>query len=132
MKRMNAFACRLPFAAAALLAGTASAFAEGSQGFGAVADTVRTGTLGPLGDLLGAGGLILGIGSLIMMGLTFYKMKQGGHHGDPSASPARAATFAVAGALLLALPATMGTGVATRFGDGASTASIDGSLRSVE
>ena len=117
----------------ALMASSTAAFAQasGSGGFGQVADTVRTGFLGPVGDFLGAAGLILGIGSIIMAGVTIYKMRSG-HHADPNASPARVGTFVLAGALLLALPATMGTGVQTLFGSTANTASIDGQLRSVQ
>ena len=122
---------KLALSSLAFLASTSLAQAQSNSGFGGVADTVRTGFLGPLGDFLGAGGLILGIISIIMAGFTIYKMKQG-HHADPTATPGRVATFLIAGALLLALPATMGTGVDTLFGDGASTAAIDGSLRSVE
>ena len=116
----------------AMMASSTAAFAQASSGgFGKVADTVRTGFLGPVGDFLGAAGLILGIGSIIMAGVTIYKMRSG-HHADPNASPARVGTFVLAGALLLALPATMGTGVQTLFGSTANTASIDGQLRSVE
>ena len=113
------------------LAATSTAAMAQDGGFGEVANTVREGFLGPLGDFLGAAGLILGIGSIIMAGMTIYKMRSG-HHADPNASPARVGTFLLAGALLLALPATMGTGVATLFGGTDNTASIDGSLRSVE
>ena len=116
----------------ALAATSTAAMAQSSNGgFGEVANTVREGFLGPLGDFLGAAGLILGIGSIIMAGMTIYKMRSG-HHADPNASPARVGTFLLAGALLLALPATMGTGVATLFGGTDNTASIDGSLRAVE
>ena len=115
-----------------LVASSTAAFAQASGGgFGEVADTVRTGFLGPMGDFLGAAGLVLGIISILMAGVTIYKMRSG-HHADPSATPARVGTFVLAGALLLALPATMGTGVQTLFGSSANTASIDGTLRSVE
>lgn len=118
------------FASALALGGMATmAHAASDTGFGGVADTVRTGLLGPIGDLLGAAGLILGIGSLVMAGVTIFRMKS--HHGDPNATPATVGRYMIAGILLLALPATMGTGVATLFGSGADTASIDGTLQSV-
>ncbi len=84
---------------------------------------------GDIADLIGAVAFILGI-CLGIAGLL--KLRQHSiNPNDPSARLSTAFTLILVGAALVAIPTTLGVGVGSLFGSGASQLSVDGSLRSI-
>ena len=84
---------------------------------------------GDVADLIGAAAFILGIALAIAGLLKFRQHSQ--NPNDPSARLSTAFTLIFVGAALVAIPTTLGVGVGSLFGSGATNVSVDGSLRSI-
>ena len=84
---------------------------------------------GDVADLIGAAAFILGICLGIAGLLKFRQYSQSPN--DPSARLSTAFTLVFVGAALVAIPATLGVGVDSLFGSGATQLSVDGSLRNI-
>ncbi|OYR17607.1 hypothetical protein [Brucella thiophenivorans] len=104
-----------------------AAYAQG--GIGDVAKSLQTDSLGPMADLLGAlafmGGVVVAIIGLWML----FQHQKNPH--NPNSSVGRAITAFIVAAGLIGIPSYLGVGVATFFGSGAETSSVDGTLRSI-
>ena len=85
--------------------------------------------VGDIADLVGAAAFLLGICLAIMGLLKFRQHSQ--NPNDPSARLSSAFTLVFVGAALVAVPTTLGVGVVSLFGSGATNVSVDGSLRSI-
>lgn len=107
--------------AGALLASVGSALAQ--QNFGGVADTV-TEQFSNFGALLGGAASLLGLGFCL---LSIAKFKgYSANPQDPNNKLTTAVGMLAAGVSLIALPAFMGVGVTSLFGDGAATGNLGG------
>lgn len=84
---------------------------------------------GNIGDLIGAAAFLLGIALGIIGLLKFRQHAQ--NPNDPSARLSAAFTLVFVGAALVAIPTTLGVGVNSLFGTGATNVTVDGSLRSI-
>ena len=84
---------------------------------------------GNIGDLIGAAAFLLGIALGIIGLLKFRQHAQ--NPNDPSARLSAAFTLLFVGAALVAIPTTLGVGVNSLFGTGATNVTVDGSLRSI-
>ena len=84
---------------------------------------------GNIADLIGAAAFILGI-ALAVAGLLKFR-QHSLNPNDPSARLSTAFTLVFVGAALVAIPTTLGVGVGSLFGTGATNVSVDGSLRSI-
>ena len=84
---------------------------------------------GDIADLIGAAAFILGICLGIAGLLKFRQYSQ--NPNDPSARLSTAFTLVFVGAALVAIPTTLGVGVDSLFGSGATQLSVDGSLRNI-
>ncbi len=84
---------------------------------------------GNVADLIGAAAFILGIVLAVAGLLKFRQHSQ--NPNDPSARLSTAFTLVFVGAALVAIPTTLGVGVGSLFGTGATSVSVDGSLRSI-
>jgi Na+/proline symporter len=110
------------------LGSTSVALAQESS-LGEVLTNVRTDTLGPAGDFIGAGAFILGVIFGVMAIIKLVQNHRNPH--DPASRPTQAIVLGVAAAAMIAIPTFLGMGVTTLFGTGAETTSIDGQLRSL-
>ncbi|MCY4591383.1 MAG: hypothetical protein OXE86_12650 [Alphaproteobacteria bacterium] len=110
-------------AGACLLAGISAGLAQ-SKNVGEVADSLTKQT-GEIGDLLGAAAFVIGIGFIMFGLLKMYAYSK--NPNDPSAKVSTAAVLLLAGAAMVAIPTTTGVGIGTLFGEGAKTATADGS-----
>lgn len=107
---------------AALLSSAGHALAQNSN-FGGVADTV-TGQFSNFGALLGGAASLLGLGFCL---LSVAKFKgYSANPQDPNNKLTTAVGLLAAGVALIALPAFMGVGVNSLFGEGASTGDLSG------
>ena len=98
---------------------------------GDIGDVARgvQGQLGFLADLLGGVAFFLGV-ALAVAGVM--KLKQNAQNpNDPSAKLSTGLVYIAAGAAMVAIPTTLGVGVASFFGDGANLADVDGTLRTL-
>ena len=84
---------------------------------------------GDIADLIGAAAFLLGICIGIVGLMKFRQHSQ--NPNDPSARLSTAFTLVFVGAALVAIPTTLGVGVGSLFGSGATNVSVDGSLRSI-
>ena len=84
---------------------------------------------GDIADLIGAAAFLLGICIAIVGLLKFRQHSQ--NPNDPSARLSTAFTLVFVGAALVAVPTTLGVGIGSLFGTGATNVSIDGSLRNI-
>ena len=84
---------------------------------------------GSIADLVGAAAFLLGIFLGIAGLLKFRQHAQ--NPNDPSARLSTAFTLVFVGAALVAIPTTLGVGIGSLFGGGATNVSVDGSLRSI-
>lgn len=84
---------------------------------------------GDVADLIGAAAFLLGICIGIVGLMKFRQHSQ--NPNDPSARLSTAFTLVFVGAALVAIPTTLGVGVGSLFGSGATNVSVDGSLRSI-
>ncbi|MDE0305466.1 MAG: hypothetical protein OXI87_11400 [Albidovulum sp.] len=84
---------------------------------------------GSIADLVGATAFILGIFLGIAGLLKFRQHAQ--NPNDPSARLSTAFTLVFVGAALVAIPTTLGVGIGSLFGGGATNVSVDGSLRTI-
>lgn len=127
MKKTALRTARLPLALSAVFFGASAAFAQ--EGLGDVFTTIRTDTLGPAGDIIGAISFLAGVIAAILGIWKLIQHRQNPH--DPGAKPSQAIIFGIAAALLVAVPSFLGVGVTTIFGSGADTSSVEGQLRSI-
>jgi len=104
-----------------------TAFAQVSN-IGDVAAGLQS-QVGNLADLLGAASFLLGIG-LGVAGLLKFRQHALNPH-DSSARLSTAITFVFVGAALVAIPTTLGVGIGSLFGGGATNVTVDGALRSI-
>ena len=84
---------------------------------------------GSIADLVGAAAFLLGIFLGIAGLLKFRQHAQ--NPNDPSARLSTAFTLVFVGAALVAVPTTLGVGIGSLFGGGATNVSVDGTLRSI-
>ena len=112
-------------AAAAVLAATAQAQVTD---IGDVAAGLQS-QAGDIADLIGAVAFILGICLGVAGLLKFRQHSQ--NPNDPSARLSTAFTLVFVGAALVAIPTTLGVGIGSLFGSGATQLSVDGSLRNI-
>ena len=117
----------LPVAGAATLLLSKGAEAQVSN-IGDVASGLQS-QAGNIGDLIGAAAFLLGIALGIIGLLKFRQHAQ--NPNDPSARLSAAFTLVFVGAALVAIPTTLGVGVNSLFGTGATNVTVDGSLRSI-
>ena len=95
---------------------------------GDMASSLQT-QAGDIADLIGAAAFLLGICIGIVGLMKFRQHSQ--NPNDPSARLSTAFTLVFVGAALVAIPTTLGVGVGSLFGSGATNVSVDGSLRSI-
>ncbi len=114
--------------AAAVIA-TAPVFAQSQGGLGDMATSLRTDSVGPVADLIGSLAFVAGIISAIFGLWTLFQHRRNPH--DPNSGVSKAIMSFIVAAGLVGIPAYLGVGVATFFGSGAETTSVDGSLRSI-
>lgn len=108
-----------------------AAFAQQSQGgIGEIATNLRRDSIGPIADLFGALAFLCGVLAAIFGLWTLFQNRRNPH--DPHNSVGRAIMSFVVAAGLIGIPSYLGVGVATFFGSGAETASVDGTLRSIK
>ncbi|KAA9368335.1 hypothetical protein [Ochrobactrum quorumnocens] len=108
-----------------------AAFAQQSQGgIGEIATNLRRDSIGPIADLIGALAFLCGVLAAIFGLWTLFQNRRNPH--DPHNSVGRAIMSFVVAAGLIGIPSYLGVGVATFFGSGAETASVDGTLRSIK
>lgn len=108
-----------------------AAFAQQSQGgIGEIATNLRRDLIGPIADLIGALAFLCGVLAAIFGLWTLFQNRRNPH--DPHNSVGRAIMSFVVAAGLIGIPSYLGVGVATFFGSGAETASVDGTLRSIK
>ncbi len=84
---------------------------------------------GDIADLIGAAAFLLGICIGIVGLLKFRQHSQ--NPNDPSARLSTAFTMVFVGAALVAIPTTLGVGIGSLFGSGATNVTVDGSLRRI-
>ena len=84
---------------------------------------------GDIADLIGAAAFIMGICLGIVGLLKFRQYSQ--NPNDQSARLSTAFTLVFVGAALVAIPTTLGVGIGSLFGSGATQLSVDGSLRNI-
>lgn len=84
---------------------------------------------GSIADLIGAAAFLLGIVLGIIGLLKFRQHAQ--NPNDPSAKLSSAFTLVFVGAALIAIPTTLGVGVSSLFGSGATNVTVDGTLRNI-
>ena len=84
---------------------------------------------GDIADLIGAAAFLLGICIGIVGLMKFRQHSQ--NPNDPSARLSTAFTLVFVGAALVAVPTTLGVGIGSLFGTGATNVSVDGSLRNI-
>ena len=84
---------------------------------------------GDIADLIGAAAFLLGI-CIAMIGLLKFR-QHSQNPNDPSARLSTAFTLVFVGAALVAVPTTLGVGIGSLFGTGATNVSVDGSLRNI-
>lgn len=115
----------------AVLIGAQVASAQQSQGgIGEIATNLRRDSIGPIADLIGALAFLCGVLAAIFGLWTLFQNRRNPH--DPQNSVSRAIMSFVVAAGLIGIPSYLGVGVATFFGSGAETASVDGTLRSIK
>ncbi len=85
--------------------------------------------VGDIADLIGAAAFLLGIG-IALLGLLKFR-QHAVNPNDPSARLSTAFTLVFVGAAMVAIPTTLGVGIGSLFGNGASNVSVDGSLRNI-
>ena len=85
--------------------------------------------VGDIASLIGAIAFLLGIVLAIVGLLKFRQHAQ--NPNDPSARLSTAFILVFVGAAMVAIPTTLGVGVTSLFGSGATNLSVDGSLRSI-
>ncbi len=126
----NAQSAKFSFVVFALI-WPVSAFAQQSQGgIGEIATNLRRDSIGPIADLIGALAFLCGVLAAIFGLWTLFQNRRNPH--DPHNSVGRAIMSFVVAAGLIGIPSYLGVGVATFFGSGAETASVDGTLRSIK
>lgn len=125
MEKFTRGAARLSamIVATALFATTAAA-----QNVGDIADSLgdQTGSVADFASILA---FVLGVGMAIAGFLKFRQNAQ--NPNDPSAKVSTAFILLFVGAGLVAIPAALGTGIATVFGDSAQQTDADTGFRSV-
>ncbi|MCY4008112.1 MAG: hypothetical protein OXE84_15010 [Rhodobacteraceae bacterium] len=84
---------------------------------------------GDIADLIGAAAFLLGICIGIVGLMKFRQHSQ--NPNDPSARLSTAFTLVFVGAALVAVPTTLGVGIGSLFGTGATNVSVDGTLRNI-
>ncbi|GLU29916.1 MULTISPECIES: hypothetical protein [Brucella/Ochrobactrum group] len=119
---------------AILLASTATiasapAVAASSGGVGDMASNLRTEAVGPIADLIGSLAFVFGVIAGIIGLWMLFQHRRNPHDPNNSVGKAIMSFFVAAG--LIGIPSYLGVGVATFFGSGATTTSVDGSLRSI-
>ena len=110
-------------AGAGLAAATPAAANSPNRTLGAIAADFG-GQLGQIASMISILAFVLGVCVAIAGLLKFRQHAQ--NPGDPSAKPTTALMLILAGAALVAIPATLGSGVATIFGNGAETTTSQG------
>lgn len=93
------------------------------EDFGGVADRV-TGQMGQFGELVGGASTLLGIGFAALAIVKFKAYSNNPH--DPNNKITTAVGMTAAAAALIALPAFMGVGIASFFGDSADLGTLSG------
>ena len=105
-----------------------SATAAVAQDLGEIADSLATQT-GDIADLVSIIAFVLGVGMAIA---GFLKFKQNAQNpNDPSAKISTAFILIFVGAGLVAIPAALGSGIATIFNDGAQQTDANTGFREV-
>lgn len=105
-----------------------SSTAAMAQNVGEIADSLADQT-GNIADLVSIVAFVLGVGMAIA---GFLKFKQNAQNpNDPSAKVSTAFILIFVGAGLVAIPAALGTGIATFFGDGAQETDANTGFRSL-
>lgn len=118
------------FARYGLIAGglSLSAGAALAQNVGEIADSLATQT-GNVADLISIVAFVLGVGMAIA---GFMKFRQNAQNpNDPSAKISTAFILIFVGAGLVAIPAALGSGIATVFGGGAQQTDANTGFRAV-
>lgn len=106
-----------------------SATAAAAQDLGEIADDLANQT-GNVADLVSIVAFVLGVGMAIA---GFLKFKQNAQNpNDPSAKISTAFILIFVGAGLVAIPAALGSGIATIFNDGAQQTDANSGFRAVE
>ncbi len=85
-----------------------------SENLGQIATGLTT-QITQIGNLVGVGGMLIGLAMLVMSGVKFRAWSTNPQ--DPHASFGGAVGWLIAGVALVALPEFMGVGVSTLFGD---------------
>ena len=119
------------FARYGLIAGglSLSAGAALAQNVGEIAESLADQT-GNIADLISIVAFVLGVGMAIA---GFMKFRQNAQNpNDPSAKVSTAFILIFVGAGLVAIPAALGSGIATVFGDGASQTDANQGFRAVK
>lgn len=105
-----------------------SATTAAAQDLGAIATDLAEQT-GEIADLVSIIAFVLGVGMAIA---GFLKFKQNADNpNDPSAKVSTAFILVFVGAALVAIPAALGSGIATIFNDGAQKTDADFGFREV-
>lgn len=123
---------RLPRSLAALsilLLGVAYGAPATAQTFGDIFTEMRGSQLGPAADILGTISFVLGIAFGIMAVMAMIKRSR--QTNDNSVEVGRILMLSVAAACMIAIPTFLNVGVASIFGTGADTSTVDGQLRSL-
>ena len=100
-----------------------------AQTFGDIFTDMRTSQLGPAADIAGTISFLLGIVFAIMAVVAMIKRSR--THNDNSVDTSRIIMLSIAAACMVAIPTFLNVGVASIFGTGADTSSVDGQLRSL-
>ena len=100
-----------------------------AQTFGDIFTDMRTSQLGPAADIAGTISFLLGVVLAIMAVMAMIKRSR--THNDSTVDTGRIIMLSIAAAVMVALPTFLNVGVASIFGTGADTSSVDGQLRSL-
>lgn len=100
-----------------------------AQTFGDIFTEMRSSQLGPAADIAGTISFVLGIIFAIMAVVAMIKRSR--HQNDSSVDTSRILMLSIAAACMVAIPTFLNVGVASIFGTGAETSTIDGQLRSL-
>lgn len=100
-----------------------------AQTFGDIFTEMRSSQLGPAADIAGTISFLLGIVFAIMAVVAMIRRSR--NHNENSVDTGRIIMLSIAAACMVAIPTFLNVGVASIFGTGAETSSVDGQLRSL-
>ena len=100
-----------------------------AQTFGDIFTEMRTSQLGPAADIAGTISFLLGVIFAIMAVIAMIRRSR--NHNENSVDTSRIIMLSIAAACMVAIPTFLNVGVASIFGTGATTSTVDGQLRSL-